>query len=157
LNNPADSPAEQAEQRTIRVATQRAIDFARHHGVLPVAAEGNEATDLGNPTVDDTSPDYPPGTERARTVDNSCITVPTETRGVVAVASTGISTRKAYYSNYGTEQTDVSAPGGDFYDSADNTGNPRNTVLAAYPKALAILNGDLNPDGTPNNDFVVES
>ncbi len=157
LNSPADTPAEQAEQRTIREATQRAINFARNHGVLPVAAEGNEATDLNNPTEDTTSPDYPPGTEKDRTVNNSCITVPTETRGVVAVSATGVSTRKAYYSNYGTEQTDVSAPGGDFYDSPDNTGNPRNIVLAAYPKALAILNGDLNPDGTPNNDFVVQS
>jgi len=29
LDNPADSPAEQQEQRTVRIATQRAIDFAR--------------------------------------------------------------------------------------------------------------------------------
>jgi subtilisin family serine protease len=153
--NPADSPTEQAEQRVIRDATQRAINYARGHGVLPIAALGNEATDLNSPTIDETSPDFPPGTERTRTVDNSCISVPTETNGVVGVSSTGISTRKAYYSNYGTEQTDVSAPGGDFYDSPDNTGDPRNIVLAAYPKRLAELNGDLNPDGTPNNAFVV--
>jgi subtilisin family serine protease len=30
-------------------------------------------------------------------------------------------------------------------------------VLAAYPKSLAVLNGDLNPDGTPNTEAVVES
>ncbi|MGV8910916.1 MAG: S8 family peptidase, partial [Propionicimonas sp.] len=154
-NNPADSKVEQKEQRVIREATQRAINYARGHGVLPIAAEGNESTDLGKPTIDETSPDFPPGTERTRTVNNSCISVPTETNGVIAVSSTGISTRKAYYSNYGTEQTDIAAPGGDFYDSADNTGDPRNIVLAAYPKHLAELNGDLNPDGTPNNDFVV--
>src|SRR5919112_1291386 len=50
---------------------------------------------------------------------------------------------------------DVSAPGGDAYDSPDNTLNAANLVLAAYPQRLAELNGDLNPDGTPNNDFVV--
>jgi subtilisin family serine protease len=61
LDNPADSPAEQAEQRTVREATQRALDFARANGVLPIAALGNEATDIGNPTVDDTSPDFPLG------------------------------------------------------------------------------------------------
>lgn len=154
-NNPADSKVEQKEQRVIREATQRAINYARGHGVLPIAAEGNESTDLGKPTIDETSPDFPPGAERTRTVNNSCITVPAETNGVVSVSSTGISTRKAYYSNYGTEQTDVSAPGGDFYDSADNTGDPRNIVLAAYPRSLAELNGDLNPDGTPNSPFVV--
>ena len=49
LSNPADSPAEQQEQKTIREATQRALDYARNKGVLPVAAAGNEATDLGNP------------------------------------------------------------------------------------------------------------
>jgi subtilisin family serine protease len=153
--NPADSPAEQAEQSVIREATQRAINYARGHGVLPIAAMGNEATDLNSPTVDPTSPDFPPGTEKTRTIDNSCITVPTETKGVFSVSSTGISTRMAYYSSYGTEQTDAAAPGGDFYDSADNTGDARNEVLAAYPKNLAELNGDLNPDGTPNRTSVV--
>ena len=28
-------------------------------------------------------------------------------------------------------------------------------MLAAYPQNVAEANGDLNPDGTPNNDFVV--
>jgi subtilisin family serine protease len=155
LDNPADSPAEQAEQRVIRQATQRALNYALYRDVLPVAALGNEATDLNNPTVDTTSPDYPPNTARTRTVDNSCIVVPTESRGVVGVTALGPSKRKAYYSNYGTEQADVSAPGGDAYDSPDNTLNYANLVLAAYPQRLAELNGELNPDGTPNVPYVV--
>jgi subtilisin family serine protease len=149
LANPADSPAEQTEQRVVRELTQRAVNYAMRHGVTPIAAMGNEATDLGNPTSDATSPDFPPGVARTRTVDNSCITVPTETRGVIAVSSTGISKRKAYYSNYGTEQTEVAAPGGDAYDTPDETVDPRAEVLAAYPKSLAVLNGQLQPDGTP--------
>jgi subtilisin family serine protease len=155
LNNPADNPAEQAEQRVIRQATQRALNYALYRDVLPVAALGNEATDLNNPTVDPTSPDYPPNAARDRTVDNSCITVPTESRGVVGVTSLGPSKRLAYYSNHGTEQADVSAPGGDAYDSPDNTLNYANIVLAAYPKSLAELNKELNPDGTPNVPYVV--
>ncbi len=155
LSNPADSPEEQAEQKTIREATQRALDYARNKGVLPVAAAGNGATDLGKPTSDATSPDYPVGAERTRSIDNSCITVPTESNGVVAVTSTGISTRKAYYSDYGIEQADVSAPGGDVYDTPTNQRDAAAGVLAAYPTALAVKNGDLNPDGTPNNPFVV--
>ena len=75
--------------------------------------------------------------------------MPTETRGVVAVSSTGQSKRKAYYSNYGTEQTEVAAPGGDVYDTFDNTRDIRGGVLAAYPEALAKASGSLNPDGTP--------
>jgi len=68
LDNPADSPEAQAEQRTVRVATQRAINFARAHGVTPIASMGNGHTDLGNPTEDATSPDFPPGTNYPRTV-----------------------------------------------------------------------------------------
>jgi lantibiotic leader peptide-processing serine protease len=139
LDNPADSPEEQLEQRTVRVATQRAIRFARDHGVTPVAALGNEHTDLGNPTVDTISPDFPPGAERTRTVDNSCITVPTETRGVISISALGPSGYKADYSNYGIEQTDFSAPGGwfrDFFGLPQNR-QPENMNLSPMPKALA--------------------
>ncbi|HKG49056.1 MAG TPA: S8 family serine peptidase [Actinomycetales bacterium] len=155
VDNPADSQAERTEQRVVRQATQRALNYARRHGVLPVSSLGNEFMNLNAPTTDTTSPDFPAGAERTRTIDNSCITVPTESRGVMSVAATGPSTRMAFYSNYGTEQNDVSAPGGDFWDSPDNTGDPRNLVLAAYPERLARANGDLNADGTPNTPFVV--
>ena len=157
LANPADSPAERTEQRVVRELTQRAVNYAIHHGVTPIAAEGNEATDLGHPTVDDTSPDFPADAAKTRQVDNSCITVPTETRGVIAVSSTGPSKRKAYYSNYGVEQTEVAAPGGDAYDSPDETLDVRGLVLAAYPERLAKLNGDVDASGNPTSPFVVKS
>ena len=154
-NNPADSEAEQAEQRTIRQAVQRAMNYARGRGVLPIASAGNGATDLGHPEVDLTSPDYPPGSERERRISNSCITVPVETSGVLAVTSTGPSTRKAYYSNYGVEQADVAAPGGDYYDTPDQRGDVRGLVLAAYPKHVAKAFGDIDENGVPTNEFVV--
>jgi lantibiotic leader peptide-processing serine protease len=137
--NPADSPAEQAQQATVIDATQRAVDYARAHGVTLVAALGNEHTDLGNPTVDPLSPDYPPGSERTRTVDNSCLDMPTEAEGVVSVSALGPSGRKAYYSNYGTERTDVSAPGGDARDffGTDRHLSAENRILSTYPQALA--------------------
>ena len=156
-NNPADSPAEQAEQRTIVAATERALGYARRHGVTLVSAEGNGNTDLGKPVVDTTSPDYPPDTERERAIDNSCKSEPLEAPGVLGITSVGPSTRKAYYSDYGLEQADLSAPGGDrrdfFGTSRYNT--PPNTVLAPYPKYDAIANGELDPDGTPNTPFVL--
>jgi subtilisin family serine protease len=155
VDNPADSRAEQTEQRVIRETTQRALNYARSRGVLPVAALGNEFTDLGKPVEDSTSPDFPAGAAKTRQIDNSCITVPTESRGVVSVSSIGPSTRLAYYSNYGTEQTDVSAPGGDAYDSPDGTVDPRSMILAAYPKNVAEANGDIDENGMPTNDFVV--
>jgi lantibiotic leader peptide-processing serine protease len=157
LDNPADTPAEQQEQRTVREATQRALDFARAHGVLPVAALGNEATDLGHPTVDDTSPDFPPGAAKHRVVDNSCITVPTESNGVVSVSALGPSGRKAFYSNWGVEQTDVSAPGGDSREGFGTTrfNIPENRVLSTLPKNVAEAEHLLNPDGRPNTPLVL--
>ena len=156
-NNPADTPAQQQEQTTIREATQRALDFARSNGVLPIAALGNEATDIGHPTVDTTSPDFPSGAAKTRTVDNSCITVPTESNGVTSVSALGPSGRKAFYSNWGVEQTDVSAPGGDSREGfGTNRFNlPENRVLSTFPLNVAIAEGRLNPDGTPNTPLVL--
>ena len=156
--NPADSAEQQMEQRTIVEATNRALDYANKHGVTLIAAEGNEHTDIGHPTFDGTSPDFPPGTEYGRDVDNSCLTMPSEGNHVIAVGSVGPSTNKADYSNWGLERTAVSAPGGFFRDFAGTPQNRTvgNLILSAYPESLAIENGDLNPDGTPNNPFVVQ-
>jgi subtilisin family serine protease len=155
LDNPADTPEQQREQRVVRQATQRALNYALRRDVLPIAAMGNGATDLGKPTVDETSPDYPPGNEKTRQIDNSCITVPTESRGVVSISALGPSGRKAYYSDYGIEQTDLSAPGGDAYDSPDNRLNYANMILAAYPKKLAELNEEVDADGVPTVPYVL--
>jgi subtilisin family serine protease len=163
-NYPGDSSAEQQEQRTIIAATQRALEYARHRGVTLVAALGNQDDDLGAPEPDTLSPDYPPGNERARNVDNSCLTLPTEGKGVIGVSALGPSKRKSYYSNYGTEQADVSAPGGDSRDTATGLANPANRILSPYPEAAlrheCVQTPELctlNPDGTPNTPLVVQS
>ena len=163
-SNPADSPEEQLEQRTIITATQRALDYAHEHGVTLIAAEGNDHADLGHPTTDTISPDFPGGTAKTRTVDNSCLVLPTEGHNVMSISSIGPTERKADYSNYGLEQTTVAAPGGFFRDDpwslsmtpAERTaaGIP-NQILAAYPENVAREAGELNPDGTPNSPFVV--
>ena len=151
-SNPADSPAEQAQQRTVIAATQRALRFARRHGVTLVSALGNESTDLGNPTEDAISPDYPPGSERTRTVDNSCLTMPTEGEGVVGVSAVGPSGRKAWYSNYGVEQTDVSAPGGDSLDFPGTSAylQPENRILSPTSEVSLRERGFLDPEEPTN-------
>jgi subtilisin family serine protease len=156
-DNPADSPEAQEEQQTIRRAANRALVYAHRKGVTLIASEGNDDTDLGNPTEDTISPDYPPGSEYPRDVDNSCLVLPTEGAHVLSVSALGPSERKAYYSNYGLEQTFVSAPGG---DRREYFGTPQynavdNRVLSTYPESLAYEFGDVNPDGSPNTPFVV--
>jgi subtilisin family serine protease len=157
-DNPADSPEEQAEQRTIIEATQRALNYAHRHGVTLVSALGNDHTDLGNPTFDATSPDFPPGTAHDRNVDNSCIDMPTEGRHVISVSALGPTETKADYSNWGTEQTDVSAPGGFFRDflGTPQFMTPGNLVLSTYPEALAREEGLIDEDGNPTDDFTIK-
>jgi lantibiotic leader peptide-processing serine protease len=157
--NPADSPAEQADQQTIIDATTAAVNYARDRGVTLIAAEGNEFTDLGHPTVDDTSPDFPATPAKTRTIDNGCLTEPTEAPGVIAVSSVGpvepnVSPfpRKAFYSNYGVEQTDVAAPGGDsrVFFGTPQFNAPQNRILNAYPLNVARACGEVDAAGVPN-------
>lgn len=145
--NPADALDDQLEQRTIVAATNRALRYAHQRGVTLVGAAGNEHTDLGNPTFDDTSPDFPEGAAYERTIDNSCLSMPSEGDGTIAVSSIGPSGLKADYSNYGTEQIEVSAPGGysrDFFGTPQY-GQPTNAILAAYPYGLAIADTRVDP------------
>ncbi|HMJ36905.1 MAG TPA: S8 family serine peptidase [Baekduia sp.] len=160
-SNPADTPEQQQEQQTIIEATKRALAYAHDRGVTLVAADGNENTDLGRPEFDPTSPDYPtPKSAHDRNVDNSCLSLPTEGEGVIGVTSVGPSGRKAYYSNYGTEQADVSAPGGDYYDfpGTDKNAKPTNLILAPYPEAVgrAADPATIDAAGNPTTPFVVK-
>ena len=157
--NPADSPEDQIEQRLIITATNRALSYARRRGVTLVSALGNEATDMGNPGLDQTSPDF--GADAYdRPIDNAtCLDIPAESPGVISVSSVGPSGRKAYYSNYGTEQTDVSAPGGDYRDfpGTDQYRTPENLILAPYPAGVAAAVGDIDANGDPTTPFVLKS
>jgi lantibiotic leader peptide-processing serine protease len=160
VDNPADSPADQAEQRTIITAMQRALDYAHRRGVTLVSAAGNGATDYTKTLIDASSPDFPSDPGEApyeRTIPPECISMPSEGNHVLAISSTGISKRKAYYSDYGNGYVDLSAPGGDVYDTPGNTRDVTKGVLAAYPESLARERGQLNPDGTPNVDNVVRN
>ena len=158
--NPADSPAEQLEQATIIDATQRALDYARAHGVTLVAALGNEHQDLGAATkLDEISPDYPIGTEKSRIVTNDCLDMPTEGNGVIAVSSVGPSMKKADYSNHGLEQNDVAAPGGFFRDFITDPAlnrRPENLIIGPYPTNVALAEGTVDPvTGESLTPFVV--
>ena len=77
---------------------------------------------------------------------------------MIGVTSVGPSGRKAYYSDYGVEQADVSAPGGDAYDYAPplTAPDPTKIILAPYPLAVAQAEGDVDEAGNPTTPFVVK-
>src|SRR5438045_8344298 len=110
-----------AEQRAIWKAEQRAIRYAMQQGVTVVASAGNDSDDVSHPTTDVTSPDSPPGSEQERAITNACVVVPLEVPGVVGVSSTGSTEQgtnagqypdnlKSFFSNYGVSAIDVAAP-----------------------------------------------
>jgi subtilisin family serine protease len=123
------------EQRIILEAEQRAIEWAQDEGVQVVASAGNENHDLAHPLIDTISPDYPPGSEVPRPVDNNCFVVPAELPDVVTVTANGNLMQKAYYSSYGLGVVELTAPGGDRrFQVTPNAVNGR--VLSTFPGAL---------------------
>ncbi|GLW12240.1 serine protease [Microtetraspora sp. NBRC 13810] len=153
--NPSDSKAQQLEQQGIITGMQRALDYARSRGVTLISAIGNNSTDLGRPTRDSTSPDYPSGEERDRKIDNSCLNVPAESKGVISISSVGPSELKAYYSDYGIEQTDLAAPGGDDFSPGSTKSDIARTILGAAPEQLLRAQGLIDKNGKPKTTAVV--
>ena len=121
--------ANEAGQRAILQDLQSAARYAQQRGVVIVAAAGNEAQDLGHPTEDSISPDWPPDTAVVRDVRNNCRVAPAELPGVVTVSALGVNTL-ASYSNVGSP-VNVAAPGGDA-PQTPNTVFGRGRILAGW-------------------------
>lgn len=152
--NKSDTEKQQLEQRAIITGMQRALDYARQKGVTLISALGNGSTDLGHPKADNQSPGYPKGDEKERVVDNSCLNVPAESNGVISVSAVGPSGRKAMYSDYGEEQTDLAAPGGDVLDGGD--AKATRSILAAAPEHVLRAAGRIDASGRPKGSDVVK-
>jgi len=121
--------ANDAGQRAVLHDLQSAARYAQQRGVVMVAAAGNEAQDLGHPTTDEISPDWPPDSAIVRDVRNNCRVTPAELPGVVTVSASGVSTL-ASYSNVGSP-VDVTAPGGDAPQTPTTTFG-RGRILAGW-------------------------
>ncbi|MGB2571167.1 S8 family serine peptidase [Micromonospora citrea] len=147
--NPVDSPEAQAEQRAIIKAMKRALNFAHRKGVTLVGSLGNNHEDLGAPRTDVSSPDY--GSDPyPRPIDNeTCWDFPVEGPHVIGVSAVGPSGKKADYSNYGTEQISVAAPGGWFRDGygTDTFRTDANMILSTYPKKVLQEEGSVDENG----------
>jgi len=120
-----------AEQRAIWKAEQRAIRWAMSKGVVVVAAQGNENIDLSKRNIDAISPDTDPN-PAPREVTNACVVIPVEISGVIGVTADGAKLQKSYYSTYGVGVAQVTAPGGDrrFQNPGDGS---RGYVVSTWP------------------------
>ncbi|MEV6691959.1 S8 family serine peptidase [Micromonospora sp. NPDC051196] len=100
-----------ARQRPVWQAVQRAIRYSQGRGVLTVASAGNSNYDLAHRFVDAGSPNN--GTPEVREINGACLVLPAQAPGVTTVAAVGPTGQKSYYSSYGQGVVDVTAPGGD--------------------------------------------
>jgi subtilisin family serine protease len=118
------------------IVVHRAIQFARSHDVLPVAALGNENFDVSD------------GRFMAYFIE-----APGEMAGVVGVSATGYYNQKAHYSNYGVGKTDISAPGGATrrYDGVPGSGSPPPPYLGVG-RVLGAWSTTGEPFGDPTVD-----
>ena len=101
-------------------AASRAIRYAKNHGVVNIAAEGNDNDDHDNPTIDKASPNDVEGAAVERNVVGG-IDVPAMVNdSVVSVAAVALPTgtdpatatlERSKFSNYGKNSVDVAAPG----------------------------------------------
>jgi subtilisin family serine protease len=101
------------------ILLDRATQFARSNGVLPVAALGNDGYDLSDGNF-----------------FRNYVEAPGEIAGWVGVSATGYYNEKAFYSNYGMGKTDVSAPGG---STRNYTGVPGSEVAPGYGGAGRLI------------------
>jgi subtilisin family serine protease len=120
-------------QAVAHEAVRRAAEYASAHGVLSIAAIGNERMNLANPREDLRSPDNA-AHPRPRPVGKHCDVLPAELPDVVAVSAVDAQRVKSGYSSYGVGVVAVTAPGGDRAraSQAGSSGCVLSTVPGGY-------------------------
>jgi subtilisin family serine protease len=146
--NPADTAAQQDEQKLILEGMKRAMAYADSKGVTQVVALGNANQDPDAPHVDSSSPDYPQNGAHPRLVDGTCPSMPAGDVHAIRVGAYGPSGNKAGYSNFGSSLS-VAAPGGwsGDYAGTSQSGSAENEILSTMPRALAVASGAVDSNG----------
>ena len=156
-------PNEASQAAGLEVAT-RAVRYAKLHGVVNFAAEGNSNDDHDNPTIDKDSPNDVEGAAVERNVAGG-IDVPAMLNdSVLSVSALKLPTgtdpataklERAGFSNYGTTSVDVAAPGQRIWstmptwEKAPPFGYLSGTSMASpHAAGVAALVKQIHPDYT---------
>jgi subtilisin family serine protease len=116
-------------QEGMHVTYQRVIQSVANRGTAVVAAAGNDETDLQH---------------------GGMFSLPNSVPGAMSISATGPNDKRSFYSNYGTNDIDVGAPGGGYETmektleedpEAVNFPFPSNLVFSTYPGGYAYLAG----------------
>ena len=78
-----------ARQRPVWQAVQRAIRYSSNQGVLNIASAGNSNVDLQHKFIDSGSPNDGSYPVEDRTITGACVDLPAEAPGVVTVSAVG--------------------------------------------------------------------
>ena len=152
-------------------AASRAIRYAKNHGVVNIAAEGNDNDDHDNPTIDKASPNDVEGAAVERNVVGG-IDVPAMVNdSVVSVAAVALPTgtdpatatlERSKFSNYGKNSVEVAAPGSRIWSTLPTWkkdppfGYLSGTSMASpHAAGVAALIKQIHPDYTPDQTIAL--
>lgn len=95
----------QEQDRLLHLSSKRAVQYAHRQGMIIVGANGNNGLDLGKAVE----------TEKGiGKIYGPLFDTFTDIPGVVSVSATTDRDTLAYYSNYGSSNVNLAAPGGDY-------------------------------------------
>jgi subtilisin family serine protease len=130
-----------ARQRPVWQAVQRALRYSQSKGVLNIASAGNSNVDLQHKFIDSGSPNDGSSPPEDRIITGACLDLPAEAPGVVTVSAVGSLRLKSYYSSYGQGVVDVAAPGGDTRQPDPTVSTLSHAVLSSTFNTVMHTNG----------------